>query len=208
MDVYLLRHAQCDANLTNQLAVDAYNSLTKQGHQQAQEIVFHLQKLNPCKVFCSTMARTRDTIRPFLQYYDQEAIYTELLAEGQLVLDKSMHETIEPKYTDSEMGSIPVVGEEPGAFLKRAELAVDMVRGSGLDRVLIVSHGHMIRELINLYVGNADQRIRFPHENVGLTSITLGDICSLNYVNRPLCSGVSNGRPDPQSFLQKRKTGI
>jgi len=186
MDIYLLRHAQCEANVTNLLAVDAFNPLTTLGLKQAKTIVPALKNLHIDLVLCSTMGRARDTISPFLDNADKKVIYSELLAEGQLVLERPESSHKSPTYIDSEFGLIPSPEETQVEFVKRAEQAIDLIYNSKVKRILVVSHGHMIRELLNCIIGNRENRIRFPHENCGLTSISIEDSCTINFTNKSL----------------------
>ena len=66
--VYLLRHAQSEANIKGVLAGrDDSVNLSKYGQKQALNLVRYLENLNVDQVYCSPLARCIQTINPFMK---------------------------------------------------------------------------------------------------------------------------------------------
>lgn len=178
MKIYLLRHAESQSNALGRLTSDDDEQLTSKGLSQAESIVPMLGELGITKVLCSTSFRAKQTIRPFLDDFSANIEYSDLLIEGQLVLEA------------------PAVSQEWGVHLKRSESAVEFLERTKVamkllldqkcERFLVVTHGHMIRELINLII-ESSIKIRFSHENCGLSLVEIGEYVNIKYVNRAIC---------------------
>lgn len=169
MQLYLLRHAESISNEKRQARSEPDEPLSQLGSQQAIALGDHLAKLNLDKILCSTLLRAKQTIDPYLQKHPIPTEYHDALIEGQLVLSNSQ------------------LDEKETLFLQRAKLAVNLITDQTCERILVVSHGHMIRELINLLL-SLPCKVRFPHENCGLSLIDISETISVKYVNKNLFS--------------------
>jgi len=181
MNIFLLRHAQTEANLKGELSSQIDDPLTSDGLKQANAIVDELKALNIEKILCSPYQRAIDTIIPFSSAGNINIEIAPSLAEGQLVLE---HDIAPEAAIYNSLGH-PFENEPKGQFLWRAIETMEYIKSLNQSRVLVVSHGHMIRELLNIIL-RAPQKVRFPHDNCGLTSVSLASNPTLNFVNHVL----------------------
>lgn len=185
MDVYLLRHAETESNQAGRMSSCREDPLTQHGHFQAKSIVGTLLDLEVEAVLCSPYPRAVDTIKPFLAVSGAELHVSPCLAEGQLVLDMDIAH-IAPVYEESASGYLcPVMNETAGAFLSRVRQAVELIQSQTAAKVLVVTHGHMIRELLNCLL-RLPVKTRFPHSNCGLSHVSLSAVTSVGFINREL----------------------
>jgi broad specificity phosphatase PhoE len=76
--LYLVRHGEAAGNWDN--SVDP--GLSKRGREQAEIVADRLcNQLSPIDIFCSPLARTRETAEPFSRRWKREAIITPELTE-------------------------------------------------------------------------------------------------------------------------------
>lgn len=185
--VYLLRHAETASNKAGQMSSCHEEPLTEHGHFQAKWIIKALLDLEIETVLCSPYPRALDTIEPFLAVSNVELRVSPCLAEGQLVLDDNVV-GVDPVYEESPSGYLcPVVNETAGAFMSRVRQAVELIHAQSAAKVLVVTHGHMIRELLNGLL-RLPTKTRFPHGNCGLSHVSLEEATTVGFVNRELCS--------------------
>lgn len=187
MDIFLLRHAETESNRTGSPASGSEDALTEYGHWQAQAIIDGLMELEIEAVLCSPYSRALDTVEPFAQAASLPVVVHPCLAEGQLILDNSVsHE--EPLYTPHVSGYLhPTKNEHAGAFLSRVMQAQKIIVSQSASKVLVVTHGHMIRELLNRLLA-LPVKTRFPHENCGLSLVSVGEVNTVGFLNRTMCS--------------------
>ncbi|SES20458.1 Histidine phosphatase superfamily (branch 1) [Vreelandella subterranea] len=186
MDIFLLRHAETESNQAGSFASGSEDALTEYGKWQAQAIVGDLMKLNIEAILCSPYSRALDTVKPFAQAASLSVAVHPCLAEGQLVLDSSVsHE--EPVYMPHTSGHLhPAEDEQAGAFLRRALQAKELILSQSVSKILVVTHGHMIRELLNI-VMDLPEKTRFPHDNCGLSLVSCGEVNTVGFLNRAMC---------------------
>lgn len=187
MDIFLLRHAETESNQAGSLSSGSEDALTEYGKWQARAIVGGLVELEIEAILCSPYARALDTVEAFAQAASIPVAVHPCLAEGQLVLDSSVpHE--EPVYIPHTSGRLhPAENEQAGAFLRRALQAQEVILSQSVSRILVVTHGHMIRELLN-YLLALPEKTRFPHNNCGLSLVSLGEVNTVGFLNRAMCS--------------------
>ena len=145
-------------------------------------IVDELIGLEIRTILCSPYPRAVKTIMPFSEVSGLKVEVEGCLAEGQLVLDTAL-EGQPPEYVDTN--GYPVKGETREQFIGRAKQAAELILKQDNDRVLVVSHGHLIRELLNIFL-KTPNKIRFPHDNCGLSYVTLVEPTIVHYANRAL----------------------
>lgn len=187
MDIFLLRHAETESNRAGSLASGSEDALTEYGHWQAQTIVDGLMELEIEAILCSPYSRALDTVEPFAQAASLPVVVHPCLAEGQLILDNSVsHE--EPVYMPHVSGYLhPAINEQAGAFLRRVTQAQEVIFSQTSSKVLVVTHGHMIRELLNSLLALPD-KTRFPHDNCGLSHVSVGEVNTVGFLNRAMSS--------------------
>mgnify|MGYP005851698219 CR=1 FL=1 len=187
MDIFLLRHAETDSNQAGLLASGSEDALTENGKWQAQAIVGGLMELEIEAILCSPYSRALDTVKPFAQAASLSVVVHPCLAEGQLVLDNPVsHE--EPVYIPHASGYLhPAKGEQAGTFLRRVMEAQEAILSQSASTILVVTHGHMIRELLNSFLA-LPVKTRFPHDNCGLSLVSVGKVNTVGFLNRAMCS--------------------
>lgn len=189
MDVFLLRHAETASNRAGALAMRAEEALTAHGCRQSRDIVESLLALDVEAILSSPYPRALETIRPFAERAGMGVDVHPCLAEGQLLLADVPGREV-PEYVRHASGyHYPLGNESAGAFMGRVAQARDLIASQAFSRVLVVTHGHMLRELLNSLLA-LPNKTRFPHDNCGLTHISLGEVNMVNYINRPLGVGV------------------
>ncbi|MBD3896886.1 histidine phosphatase family protein [Halomonas sp. ML-15] len=187
MDVFLLRHAETENNRNGELAAGSNDPLTQHGHSQAQSIIERLLSFEIEGILCSPYPRALDTIRPFAEVAKTKIEVHPCLAEGHLLLGESPARE-EPKYCLHASGYYyPQENEAPGAFMGRVAEAHKLIETQSFSRILVVTHGHVLRELLNSILA-LPNKTRFPHDNCGLTHMSLGGVNIVRYINRPMSS--------------------
>jgi len=187
MDIFLLRHSESESNSKGVLSSFSDDPLTKNGQKQAREIVEVLSHLGIESILCSPFPRALETIIPFSKVSGLRVETHECLAEGQLVLDSSVKSQV-PEYSKSN--GYPIQNETVGQFVGRAKLAAELILSQAEQTILVVSHGHMIRELLNIFL-KTNEKVRFPHSNCGLSRISAGKHFTIQYLNRDISSNTA-----------------
>ncbi|UZH11188.1 MULTISPECIES: histidine phosphatase family protein [unclassified Halomonas] len=187
MEIFLLRHAETESNRAGSLSSGCEDTLTQLGHWQARAIVDGLMEFEIETILCSPYSRALDTVAPFAQAASLAVEVHPCLAEGQLILDNLVsHE--EPIYMPHSSGYLHPAGtEQAGAFLGRVMQAQEIIFSQAASKILVVTHGHMIRELLNSLLA-LPIKTRFPHDNCGLSLISVGKVNTVGFLNRAMCS--------------------
>lgn len=81
----------------------------------------------------------------------------------------------------------PHENESLGAFMERVVQAKKLIDTQPHSRLLVVTHGHMLRELLNSMLA-LPHKTRFPHDNCGLSHMSVDDVNMVSYINRPIFS--------------------
>ncbi|USD66839.1 histidine phosphatase family protein [Vibrio sp. SCSIO 43136] len=182
MDIFLLRHAETESNKKGLLSSCSADPLTNKGVKQSLDIVGCLEKLGVQSILCSPYLRAQKTIEPFSKASGIGIETHGSLAEGQLVLG-TLVKPLNPIYNESS--GYPILDETKEQFVGRAIHAAELILSQKHERILVVSHGHMIRELLNIFIKPAE-KMRFPHANCGLTRLSVGDNQMIHYINREI----------------------
>ncbi len=200
MKLILVRHAESMGNATGEYATAIADSLSPRGHDQARSLIDTLLAWQFDKILCSPLERTRDTIKPYLEATGQRA---ELWPE---IAEACWHETREEAASDwRPQPASPLPDTYQAHFYYRDEHAVQHTHpetfGEGLCRVysavgmlrdmsrktegavLMVTHGHFIREVLNLLLDT--RRINpFHHANCGMTLLHDDTVWAMAFCNR------------------------
>jgi len=81
----------------------------------------------------------------------------------------------------------PTKSEQAGAFLGRVMQVQEAIFSQSASKILVVTHGHMIRELLNSLLA-LPAKIRFPHDNCGLSLISVRAVTTVSFLNRAMFS--------------------
>jgi broad specificity phosphatase PhoE len=165
--IYLVRHGETLANVAGQWQGE-HDPLSEAGHQQARQISERLRKLPFDAVFCSTMARARDTAATIMQHHDTPVTYTTTLAERRVpsstigVVRESVPDNPAQQFLTAWEGA----GRNPDfryedeetvrEVVARAGAALGEMGDSGAEQVLAVTHGTMLRVIINTVLNGGD----------------------------------------------------
>ena len=198
MHLLLVRHAESMGNATGDYSVATHDSLSPRGREQAQELAAHLRTQAIDAVLVSPLSRARQTILPYLEATGRTAEVWPELAEGCWqepsadVADAWPRAPMslppgQRRFLAFRAGeAVRPAGTETfaqGLFRVRAALALLMSRFAAPPvTVLVLTHGHFLREFLRLALGAAG--VRFPHDNCGMTSLTFAGAWMVRYVNR------------------------
>ncbi len=194
MEIILLRHGEVKENQDGKLSVENHSPLTETGVLQSHRITDVLLKQEISTVLVSPLLRAIDTIRPYCETSGHQIVVIPELSEGHLMLSKHI-EPEQPEYTEEPtIGKVPITSESDGQFYSRARQAVKIILDQNAKCILVVTHGHMIRELLNQFLATT-QRIRFPHGNCHASSISVSKDLMVNYLNKDYAlTNVLSGR--------------
>lgn len=203
MSFILVRHAQSQGNATGDYSTATHDSLSELGLRQARCLADALRPMRFTHVIASPLTRAVQTIHPYLLAAGRQAEIWPELAEGcwqERELSSVSDFPTEPCELAPEAAACfrfrdgrairPCGHETYAQGLYRARLVLERLSEAhaGND-VLVVTHGHMLREMLNLVVKSLEP-VRFPHENCAMTSITRdGDQWMIDYTNRPTWTG-------------------
>ncbi len=207
MRLMLIRHAESMGNATGEYSTAIADSLSPRGHEQAHTLADSLQAWNFAKIICSPLERTRDTIKPYLEATGQRA---ELWPEIAEACWHDVREEPAVRWRPQPAPPLPkayaelfyyradhaVRHTEPETFgegLCRVHTAVDMLREMSRNTdgtVLMIIHGHFIREVLNLLLDTRSMN-PFHHVNCGMTLLEYQGVWAMEFCNR-LISGMDS----------------
>jgi broad specificity phosphatase PhoE len=196
----LMRHAESIGNATGVYSTQQADRLSANGEQQAcavADVLRHAWRFD--QVLVSPLLRTLQTIAPYLKATGRRGEIWPEIAEA------CWHDEREPVCAawSSQPASLPsdfsntfdFRNHEPirpahpesfGAGLRRVHDALQMIEQMANQAdisILMVTHGHFIRELLNLML-ETRETIRFKHDNTGMTAMTFTDRWAMDFSNR------------------------
>ncbi len=200
LHLYLVRHGESQGNATGDYSTLASGALSALGQAQAQHLVQPLSALHFDLIIVSPLQRALQTIAPYLMQTDQRAEVWPELAEVPLREDRvgiaeswtsqpaELPEELPGRYDFREGQAIQPGPNEPlGQGLYRVEVVKRRLLALVEERpmtILMVSHGHFLRELMNSLFANPEI-IFYRHENCGMSSIIGQDTWAVDYLNLP-----------------------
>ncbi len=153
--VYLLRHAQSEANIKGILAGrDNSVNLSKNGQKQASNLVNYLEELNISQVYCSPLERCIQTINPFMRKNPRIAFDFEpqlLEMDYGTWSGKSLKILSRNKQWKLVQGSPEKFRFPEGESFKQMRLRVDLMinkLSKAKKPVLLVTHGDIVKMFI------------------------------------------------------------
>jgi broad specificity phosphatase PhoE len=200
MKLLLVRHAESMGNATGEYGTDTSDSLSPAGLCQAENLVEPLGAYRIHTIIVSPLKRTMQTITPYLTKTRQPG---ELWPE---ITEACWHDEREDVADNWRSQPARLVDGQAMMFRFRDGVAIRPAHpetfGEGLRRVydalerleemakesnefvLMVTHGHMIRELINRMFGT-QEILPYPHDNCGMTLLEYKDAWLMHCCNRP-----------------------
>ena len=197
MQIMLVRHGQSVGNIGGHFSHAEHDQLTNLGHEQAAALAKRLADEGIDHICCSPLKRAAQTIIPFLEGDDREAEIWPELAECSWHPEPSvpaetwreeactLNEALLTRMRFRDGRAIqPVADEDYAEGLLRVRQCRELLRErfADEDTILLVSHGHFIREFLNVVL-ECGTRVRFPQVNTALTRLTLGRPPVLQYSN-------------------------
>ena len=152
--LYVIRHAQSEANALNVLAGQKDYPLTAQGHDDARHIAERFcERYQPDRIICSPLLRTRQTAQPFADLLHQQVEFDPRIMEQNMGRFSSMsyaEAEADPSYQadrSARWNWIPADGGESYEMVAtriRAFLS-DLLQVQG--EILVVTHSVAMRLL-------------------------------------------------------------
>jgi len=199
MKLIIVRHAQSQGNATGDYSSLTADSLSPRGEEQARALAERLTVLEIDRVVVSPRLRALQTIAPYLRAAGRRGEIWPETAEACWHGEReeasgswrsgpsSVPDELAPHFFYRDGNPVePAHPESFGEGLARVHETVRLLQPLGGRDVtlLMVTHGHFIRELLNLLLGTPELE-RFPHENCGLTSLTFEGGWRLDFLNKP-----------------------
>ncbi len=174
MIIRIIRHAETSANHAGLLSCDDRELLNENGLRQAKELSEYLAQYTFSQVLVSELPRAKQTIQPYLDCGSIECTSLPELVEGCYNLDHTA-----PINERWELGL-----DTLGDFRGRVKAFVDRVKDmTGDGDALVVTHGHFIREFLNMLV-DSHNYLRWPIGNCAETALDVGEDIKVLHVNR------------------------
>lgn len=181
MKCYILRHAQTNANSKGMLSCDAREPLNDVGRLQSKRLARVLSVRSFSRIWTSPFLRAMDTILPYCELVNAQCEAKAFLSEGRFNLNPNIPPQT-PFYTDE---GIPPNDEPIECFRGRVQEFIKTISENDLDSLLVVTHGHFIREFLNMLLG-ATRYARWPIDNCSETLIEFSDELYVRHVNRKI----------------------
>jgi len=179
-ELYLLRHAETEANLNGILQGHLDYPLSHRGEGQANAVAGRLCDLCVDKILRSPSGRVVATLALAQQQGLPEATILEELLEidlgvaSGLTFDQFRHQFAKELSSDEYLrGEYRFPGGESRLDLyERAETVWQLLLKTDAERVLIASHGGILSQLLAVVLGIPnDGRVRFRLDNASLTKL-------------------------------------
>lgn len=210
MNLLLVRHAESKGNASGDYSVLSHDSLSCQGEEQASSLACCLRMRDFDEIIVSPLQRALETIAPYFDATHQRAeIWPEIAEACWQEREEKPSESwnTQPASVPDQIARFfayrndealkPADPESFGQGLRRVHEAVQRIQemvAKPDHSVLMITHGHFIRELLNLIL-DTRRSVSFPHDNCGMTSLTFDRVWSLNFCNRSIDMMRSN-KPD------------
>ncbi|MCC5788989.1 MAG: histidine phosphatase family protein [Opitutales bacterium] len=201
MHLYLLRHGESYGNATGDYSLLESDSLSERGCEQAQKVAEALSLESLDRIVVSPLLRATQTIFPYLEKSGQTAeIWPELaeipwrgerepVAESWPTEPPRLPEEMAHRFVFWEGNPCkPAPGESIGQGLRRvvdAEARLRKLYDEGCQSLLMVSHGHFLRKLLNLIL-KTEKPLFYHHRNVGFSRLIIEDNIYCNGINLPI----------------------
>lgn len=199
MNLLIVRHAESKGNASGDYSIATHDSLSGQGGEQAAALVDCLRSWTFDKIIVSPLLRAMETVFPYLEATHQKAeIWPEIAeacwqeqreepSECWPTQPAALPDPIARLFTFRNDEAIkPAHPESFGEGLRRIHVTMDRIQkmdDSPNSTILMVTHGHFIRELINLMLDTRNS-IRFSHGNCGMTLLSFNGTWAMEFCNR------------------------
>ncbi len=164
MKIYFVRHGQTD-NAAQGLTQEPESGLSNKGIEQAEKLAEMLNHHQIDRIFCSTYRRAKETadiinknIKVKLDYLDElREVSKPTVIWGKKEDDPRVMEIKRQVYTNFGKKNSKVSDEENFFDLKeRGSFCLTQLKSFGIENVLVVSHGTIIRMIVALMMFGQD----------------------------------------------------
>lgn len=209
-EVILVRHAHSTANLKGVLAGrDNRVALSDRGKKEAQELSAYLSTFTFDAIFASPLRRCQETIAPYLALTKQEVVPLPDVVEmdygrwsGKTLATLSKTELWKSIQARPSTVRFPN-GESFAEMSLRANQGI-LERAIGKKRILVVSHGDVIKSIVAFQLGLAldlFQRISIDPASVTILKVPNSQVIQVNstaHLSKPESKSV--GKRDKYSL--------
>lgn len=179
MKIYLIRHGETEENLKKSYYGDIDCTLTENGKAQGEKLRLLLEKITFDRVFSSEKKRAKETLELIYEgKYEEDKRLNERsfgIFEGRTYkeLEGEFKEELQ-KWNEDWINYTIDGGESFKVFYQRVQQFMDDLVKQRLDKVLISTHGGVIRAIYT-YIFNDNEEVywRFASRN--------GDLSIINY---------------------------
>jgi len=201
MKLYIIRHAESQGNATGEYGTEVSDSLSLQGEKQAEALTEELKALGFDKIIVSPRLRTMQTIAPYLKKTEQKGEIWPELAEAcwheereepaekwNPIPEKLSHDDEKIFTFRNNESVIPATLETFGEGLCRVLEAfkrIQKMAEESDESILMVTHGHFIREFMNLIL-DTRKTVDFHKDNCGMTLFTFDGEWTMQFCNRQI----------------------
>lgn len=160
MDIIVVRHGQTEANKSGVIGTDS--NLTEEGKQQAKELGDKLSREQIDVIYCSPLKRTSQTALPLAEKLGREIFIDERIRE----VDWGDFDGLPGSFFKKTIGMEPRDsldsyaydfhqhhGESSADVERRVRSFVDELRTKPYGKVLIITHGGIVRMLHYVITG-------------------------------------------------------
>lgn len=177
--IYIIRHGQTDYNLKGIIQGSGVDSdINEFGQKQADHFFRAYADMPFGKIFASELKRTYQTVRNFEQKGHDIVTLPELNEinwgkyEGikfNPEVQQTYHEIV-TSWTSGDLDVKPEGGESPNELASRQKVGIQKIMNmTGMDNILICSHGRAMRSLICVLLDIPLSRMEeFDHTNLCL----------------------------------------
>lgn len=192
MELYLIRHAETQANVAKQFSGWTDSPITPQGYMQMKRLAAIMSDKGMDRVYTSPSRRTIETARSFCQ----KSIPMEELAEINFGKMEGMNfQEMERKYPEEikkmvHQGDdyIYPQGEGIHSFCQRIKKGLDNIldAGENHEKIAVVGHGGSIRCLISLLLTGDHQLFwHLKIDNASISKFVVNErFAVMEYMNR------------------------
>lgn len=174
--IILVRHAECEGNVSNCLTGRVDFKLTSKGQKMAQELGQELKKFDIQSIYSSPSTRCVDTVKPIAEYLNIDIIKNPSLMEKYFGIYDGMKwedvDKISPQileYKNKYHDIIGIPGQETTEEVeKRMNNYIEEIAKQNEGKtILICSHGCAIYTFFNNieYIENCEDREKYCQKN-------------------------------------------
>jgi alpha-ribazole phosphatase len=170
MRIIFARHGQTWENKNDISQGQLPGKLTRNGKRQAIKLAKRLENERIDVVYCSDLARCKDTLEPLLKLRDVKVIYTKQLRERHNGIFQGKKHSAKRKWKEEMKKKFPNKkdftspgGESIKTFIKRSNNIIDkIIEKEKGKHVLIMSHGGTIGFML-LHLFQKPGKTHFKH---------------------------------------------